>query len=264
MKPFDIFLVCAYKDLNKLPFVLEGVSQNIKGYEEIWVCTPSALSMEDTDKIHFPVHYITDHEVIQFQANRWKHRPSWIAQMFIKLFQNVTKNDWYFVCDCDTLILRHLQLWNGEHPIQYYGWDQNNQPYYEFNKKVLGYDRVLDHTTLSDTGHYNKKLINEMLDVIGYQSPKQFIHKTYNLINDRCYPSETDLHFNWVAKHYPTLYEFRRLKTKMNAREGNDPFLQLWSEEDIKSLLAKMRTSDIDTTSIHSWIDKSHNRWGAK
>lgn len=264
MKPFDIFLTCAYKDYGKLPFVLESIKQNIHGYDECWLCTPAPLTSKQTAELHFPINYITDNEVLDFQPKRWKHRPNWIAQQFIKLFQDVTKNEWYFVVDCDTFILRPLPLWDGDNPIQYYGWDQSNLPYYEFNKKILGYERVLDHTTLSDTGHYNKKLVKEMLEVTGCRSVKQFIHKTYSLITNQCYPSEPDLYFNWVAKHYPTLYKFKRLKTKMNAREGKNPFAQLWSAGDMCNLLENVGKKDFDTASCHSWVDISHNKWRNK
>ena len=255
---FDIFLVAAYKDYNKLPYCLEAITKNIEGFENIYLCTPTTF--KDSAKLHFPIHYRTDSEVLPAHPLKWKYRPNWIYQQFIKLFQNATVNDWYFVCDVDTIINKPLPLWEDGKPIQYYGWDQNNPPYYAFNKTYLGYDRVLPHTCLSDTGFYNKEAVKKMLTCIGH-TVDSFLYQTYSAINKNCYPSEPDLYFNWTAKYLPDMYIFKQLKTKCNAREGNDPMAQLWNNQDIKDLIKSMSKKDIDTFSLHSWINKSHNKW---
>lgn len=257
---FDIFLVAAYKDINKLPYCLKALTKNISGYENIYLCTPTELDSDFVASLHYPIHYRTDLKALPAHPYKWRYRPNWIYQQFIKLFQNETKNDWYFVCDVDTIINRPLSLWENGKPIHYYGWDQNNTPYYKFNKKMLGYERVISHTCLSDTGFYNKEVVRKMLTCIGH-TVDSFLYKTYQIINKECYPSEPDLYFNWQAKYLPDMYVFKRLKTKCNAREGKDPFIQLWDNQSIEDLMIRMSKKELDTYSMHSWIDVSHNKW---
>ncbi len=254
---YDLFLVCAYKDYSKLPFVLEALTTHMQP-ENIYLCTPETF--KDSKSLHFPIHYRTDQKVLKALPHKWRYRKNWVYQQFIKLFQDETQNDWYFVCDCDTILNQPLKIWEDDKPVQHYGWDQNNEPYYRFNKAMLGYERTLNHTALSDTGLYNKNLVTQMLGTMSL-TVDSFLAKTYNIISKEVYPSEADLFFNWVEKVHPGLYTFKQLKTKMNAREGKDPFKQLWKEQDIRDLIKKMSKRDIDTFSLHSWIDRSHNRW---
>ena len=153
-----------------------------------------------------------------------------------------------------------MEMFEGIHPIHRIGWDQNNPPYYAFNKEILGYDRVIEHTCLSDTGFYSKKMVREMVSILGY-TISSFIEKTYKIINKKCYPSEPDLYFNWVVKKFPQLYKFKRIKTKMDAKEGKDPFAQLWDKHAIIRKIEAMKDTNYDTYSIHSWVDNSHNKW---
>jgi len=257
---YDIFLVAAPKDYNKIEFSLGSIAKYMSGYQNIYLCTPRVLPQSFVSTLHYQIHYRTDLAVLRVEPRRWRYRPNWIYQQFIKLFQNETKNDWYFVMDVDTILNKPLAVWKGERPIWRISWDQNNYKYYNFQKTMFGYGRVYGHSFLADMGFYQRSMISEMLSRNGY-TIESFIKKSYQVITDNCYPSEADLYMSHVIKNHPDFYDIQQINNRCNAREGTNPQEKLWSREDIIKTIEEMRATDYDTFAIHSWIDKSHNDW---
>jgi len=263
MQKYDIFLVAAPKDYNKIPYCLDGIKANMHGFENVYLCTPEVLPQKIVATIHHPVHYRTDMQVLPATPSRWRYRPNWVYQQFIKLFQQVTKNDWYFVVDVDTIINKPLPVWEYHYPyypIWYVSWEQNNLPYYEFNQKMFGYGRVYKHSFLADMGFYRRSYVDEMLSRFKY-TRDSFISKSYKIIDNKCYPSEADIYMSYIVKHVAGVYMILELRNKCDAKEGNNPMEQLWSKADIEAHIAKMKKTDYDTFAIHSWVDRSHNVW---
>lgn len=263
---FDIFLVCCDKDYNKIPYVLNSINENIKGFEGIWLCTPSKLTTQellDYNILKYKVHLTTDREVLKTQPYRWKYRSNWIYQQFLKLFQNVTTNDYYFVVDCDTIINKPMELFESNKPIWRYGWEQNNPPYYKFNKVMFDFERECGHTWLCDMGFYNKNYTirnNGILKYYGY-TIETFLEKTYQIINKMVYPSEADIYMGYIYKHYPDAYVYKHIKNKCDAKEHKNPLDKVWENNEIEDHIYKMKNTDYDIISIHSWCDNSHNKW---
>ncbi len=262
MKPFDVFLVAAPKDYSKIEFCIGAIVEHIKGYENIFLCTPKPLPQEIVKTLHYPIHYRTDLAVLQATPRLWKYRPNWVYQQFIKLFQNETINDWYLVVDIDTIINKPLPLWDEKRirPIWYVGWEQNNRPYYAFTNAMMGFGRVYNHTFLADMGFYSKTIVREMLKKFQY-TPATFLRKSYKVISEVCYPSEADLYMGYCTKFLVDYYEIRHLHTKLDAREGTNPLVQLWDRDEIQSHIAQHKGGQYDTFSMHSWVNKSHNDW---
>jgi hypothetical protein len=273
---FDIFLVSAPKDYSKIHFVLEGIFANVPGFDNVYLCTPHQLSEEFVASLHFLIHYRTDRQVLKAYPQRWRHRPSWVYQQFIKLFQNETKNDYYFVVDCDTIINKVLPMfvshnggiksavagsYGGTSPIWYTSWEQNNRPYYEFQEKMFGYGRVYNHSFLADMGFYSKSMVREMLESYNY-TVESFLAKSYKIVNQHCYPSEADVYMSYVYKHHPDKYVIKNIESKCDAKHHDNPLHQVWSEEDIRQHVNSMRFTNYQTFAIHSWCNRSHNSWG--
>lgn len=259
MPKFDIFLCAAFKDYQKLPYVLQSITECLHGYQNIYLCTPCKYAGPE---LRFPVHYRTDLETLPARPRTWRHRSSWVYQQFIKLFQNQTENDYYFVLDCDTIINKPLQLFDNNKPIwRYFEAPQHNPPYYEFNHAMFNDSFDCSHTWLSDMGLYSKTLINSMLEHYGY-SVDTFLAKSYQVIHKTRYPSEADIFMGYMNKYHPNHYIIKQIKNKCDAIEGKNPFANLWSKEMIEDHIKKMKATDYETFAIHSWIDNSHNRWG--
>ena len=86
---FDVFIVSAPKDHNKLPYVIDSIRTNLcDSCGEIIVVSPTPIDIKIEGVKQF-----RDEEVLTIQRNLIPHRPNWIFQQFLKLFQDVTKND---------------------------------------------------------------------------------------------------------------------------------------------------------------------------
>jgi len=252
---FDIFITAAPKDYNKLPYVLSSIHQNIKGFDEIIICSPT--------EIYLDVKQVRDKDILDIDLSKINYRSKWIYQQFLKLFQFITENEFYLTIDADTIINKPLDFFCGSgffiKPIWYKGWDQNHQPYYNFNKQILGYERSVNHTFLADMNFFDRTLIYEMLwlfkDDNSYNSISEirkhlvnnFIEKSVSVITNSCYPSEADLYGNFVFKEYPDLYQIRQLKTDCKGKFGE------WTKEEIEERINIMKNTDFDTFSLHSW-----------
>lgn len=261
MQKYDIFLVCAPKDFNKIPYCLAGIFKNLKGFENVYLCTPQTLSQKIVSGIHYPIHYRLDMDVLPAKPQLWKYRPNWVYQQFLKLFQNETKNNYYFVVDCDTIINRPMKMFDDDgRPIWYISWEQNNPPYYRFCQKMFGFGRVYSHSFLADMGFYSKSIVRDMLSKYGY-TVESFIKKSYLVVSKTVYPSEADIYMGYNIKWHQTTYAIKELKHKCDAKEGNNPLEPMYTVQEIEDHIKKMSKTDYDTFAIHSWVDKSHNTW---
>jgi len=259
---FSVFLVACPKDYLKLPIFLEHLLANIEGYDDIHLCTPAEIPAKYYDPIaKYPINFHHDLNVLPCTPRRWKYRPNWVYQQFIKLLQNVTKNDWYFVIDCDVLLLNPLPLWADDgRPITRWAWPQNNRPYYAFSEEMFGFGRVVDHTWLADSGFYNKKYCQEMI-LSRHRSVKDFLKRSYGVINCNVYPSEADLYMGYMTVNHPDAYDVRRLDLKAVGEWSKDAFTPLWSEDQIRNEIKIAKTEGREGVAVHSWVDKSHNLW---
>lgn len=244
---FDIFIVCGEKDYIKLPYCIDAIRRNVIGFDEIHICTPSKIHIQGTIWHH-------EDDVLKIDKSRIAHRPNWIYQQMLKLFQNVTKNDYYMTVDADTIINKPMEMFTEDgHPIWHVGWPQNHGQYYVYNKKMFGYERNADHTFLADMNFFNKKIINNMLDEFNY-TVDSFIEKSYDVIEaGQCYPSEADVYGNYFVKYHPDLYVTKNIKTKIGGKEIKLGDNEAWSREEIKQKIEQMKATEFDTFSMHSW-----------
>jgi hypothetical protein len=260
MKPFDIFLVAAPKDQTKLPFVLEGIRKHIHGFSSIYLSTPRRLQPAQVRELG--VHNVLDRQTVRCRPLRWQHRPAWIFQQMLKLFQNVTEKDWWYVVDCDTVILRDLPLWDGERPIWYTSHDQNNPAYYRFQEAMWGFGRTYPHSFIADMGFYNRDMVRELLSVGGY-TQESFFEKSYSTIKSDCYPCEQDCYMSFMEKYHTGTYAIKGLRNRMLAREHRNPHTTEWKPPQIEQAIREHRDKGFDTVAIHDWVDKTHNSWSA-
>ena len=161
LNKLDVFIVCAEKDYVKLPYCINALKENVEGIEDIHVCSPSKIELDGIIWHH-------EEDILKVDKSRIAHRPNWIYQQFLKLFQDVTKNDFYMTIDADTIINRPLKMFEGDNPVWYYGWNQSHTPYYKYNAEMLGYERAVNHTFLADMNFFNKEIIKEMLNRFEY------------------------------------------------------------------------------------------------
>lgn len=252
---YDIFITCHDKDTNKLKYLVRSIYQNMEGWGGIYVVTPSGKTVIEDSRIR----YFKDSDVLNIDKSKFKHRPNWQLQMFLKLFQNVTENEWYFTIDSDCIINRPLPVFENGNPILYKPSDnaqQYHRPYFEFQEKMLGLPREYPSTFITDTNFIHKKIVRDMLSMNNY-SVKSFIEASYNEITKDCYMGEPEIWGQYVMKYYAPGFEVKTLKTAYDARIQEKPDTISWTDEDYEKKIKEMKDRDLDLFAIHSWYDEA-------
>ena len=85
---FDIFLPCAPKDYNKLPYVVASIAKYVEGYNNIFICSPINIPHEILKKLSTGCYIYLDRHILDVDRSKWKHRSNWCYQQHLKLFQN--------------------------------------------------------------------------------------------------------------------------------------------------------------------------------
>jgi len=254
---FDILVLAAPKDHLMLPVALKAIARNLEGYDDIYLCTPSPF---DVSALPVTVHPLLDMDVLDAEPRRWRYRPNWIYQQFVKLFQEATPNDLYLVVDADVVINAPLPLFEGTTPIWWTGVEQCHAPYFRFSVEMLGVGRAYGHTFISDMFFFSRSMVRDMLRSGGY-SVRSFIEKSYAVVSEDCYVSEAEMYMNYVCSRHPEAYVIRELRTTYLARTSDDPSASAWSAAEIAGAVEELRGGDYQTFSLHSWCPTSHNDW---
>lgn len=247
---FDIFLCCAKKDYIKLPYTLKAIQENVPGYENIYICTPTPIDIGVQES---SIHYFLDKEILDVDPLLWRHRPSWVYQQFLKLFQRVSKNDFYVTIDTDNLINRNLPFFTDEgKPIWYSSVPHNHTQYFNFQEKMLGFGRVFEQSFVADMNFFSKSMVNEMLASGGY-TLESFIKKSQEIIDSTCYPAEPEIYGGYMHISHPGFYAFRELKTIIRGKPQENPIDTVYTHEEIENIIRSSKELDYDVITLHSW-----------
>jgi hypothetical protein len=248
---FDVVICCAQKDYHKLPIVVDAAMENIIGFDTLYIITPTPIEHFSYDRIR----YFTDKEVLDIDTSKWRFRPRWIYQQFLKLFQKVSVNDYYVTLDADVIILRPLPFFDDRgKPIWYFGRDQRHEPYFAFQKKMFGFGKTYEKSFINDMTFLRRSIIDEILSYCG-MTFESFLQKTYKVINRKCMLSESELYGSYIAKFHSGLYEFRTLATFFEGRHSKDYGNAMWNDEDMRRLVLEKKQSGFEIVAMHSWCD---------
>jgi hypothetical protein len=251
---FDIFIPCAQKDYNKLPYVMDSIRRNVDFGGTIHVSVPFDLDVW----IYSDVVFHHDKEVLDIDNSKWKHRPSWMYQQCLKLFQIVT-SDLYLVVDCDTIFNRPVPFFDGLRKVWYTGWHQYHMPYFRFQKEMIGIGKPCRESMIADIGFYDRKITSEMLVANGY-TVKSFIQKAQSITTPECYMCEQDIYAGYCYVNKADEYVFKPLKMIVEGHVQYDPAELIYSKEKIEKKIEDMKSRDCDTFALHSWLDEPENK----
>lgn len=258
-KKYDIFIPVAPKDYNKLKFLVRSIEENLIGWNHIYVTTPTGEKLLDHPKIS----YFYDREILNIEPTRFKFRPGWLYQMYLKMFQNVT-GDLFATFDSDLIINRPLEMVTTEGKLVWWtGWEQNHIPYFNFQERVLNLPREYPSTFINDMNFMSKSIIQEMLQRNGF-TLESFIEKSFQIITHECYPAEPEIYGQYVMKYHADMYDVRPAKTLSNPRSQNHLVnfeAQVWSDEEIQTEIDKVKSKDVDMFMLHSWLDYNVYNW---
>lgn len=255
MPLFDIFLACAPKDYNKLPYVVESIAQNVSGFDSVFICAPTEIPHDIVGNIPISHYSVLDKDGLPgVNRDGWIYRPNWCFQQHLKLFQVLTR-EWYLTIDCDTIINRQMTFFEKDgRPIWWMGPDQMHAQYFKFQEKMIGVPRLAKRSFIADMNLFNRKIINEML-VRNDHNRVSFIEKSQEITSEECYLGEPELYGNYCTKHFSGMYSEKSLSVALFAGKfQNNVNDVVWSEEEMEDLIEEASRKPIDTFSFHSWL----------
>lgn len=248
----ELVIPCAPKDEIKLSAVLASVDANLTEISAAHIITPNGVTVNN--RYSFPVYLHADRDVVDFNPQCFRFRPTWVYQQFLKLFQDVTTTDWFLVMDADRFLNRPRSLFEDDKPMMFLSSrDQFYDFYFDYSQKMIGVGKVYTHSFLSECTLYNKTLIHEMLSASGLDK-FGFLSKSAEIIDATCCIGDAELYGNFVWSRYPELYKPLVLHDEIRGKypEAHGE----WSVPEIDRYVEEMRQrGDIDIFSAHSWHD---------
>jgi hypothetical protein len=250
---YDIFLACAPKDFNKLPYVVQSIVDNLEAFNNIYICSPRDIPVEIQSRIPFAFYFYLDDAVLpEVKRAGWNFRPNWHFQQCLKLFQNVT-DDWYLTWDCDTIACRKIPFIIDGKPVYYIGWEQCHAPYFVFQNEMIRLGKVGPTTFIADMNFIYRPIVEEMLQKNGY-TIKSFIEKCQRIATKDCYMAEPELYGSYVWQNHRDLYVYRQLQQRaFEGRIHKGEKSYEWNPDEIEDRIAQYG-KNYDTFSVHSWF----------
>jgi hypothetical protein len=252
MKKYDIVIVSHEKDFNGIKHIVKHANENLN-FDSIHLILSERQPYTELDLLKTltdkPVYVHNETDVLKIDKTRLKHRPEWMYQMLLKIFQNVTQNDNFLIIESDCVIIKPLEFFDGDKTVFYLGRDHNHQQYFNFNQKVLGIGREYNHTFICEFMMYDKKIVKDLLNKSNCDNVEDFLELMYEYVNDDCYPADYELYGNFVYKFHNEKFKTKELNFKFAGRYFFDKLI--WDDSEIEILISENKDKDLVT--FHTW-----------
>lgn len=249
---YDIVLVAHEKDFNNLKYIIRHAEQNLN-FDSIHLILSERSVYKDEALVKTlttrPVYIHNEVDVLKIDKSRLKHRPNWIYQMFLKMFQDVTKNDNFLIIESDCIILSRLQFFESNKTTFFLCRDQNHQPYFNFSRKILGIGRELNHSFISEFMMYDKKKVNAMIKAANCNSKEEFLELLYENVTPDCYPADYEMYGNFCCKTYPSEFQVKKIDFGFFGRSAEEK--PEWDDNEIETLIYYNANKPV--FSFHTW-----------
>lgn len=248
---YDLVIVAHEKDFSHIKFIVEQSEYNLN-FDSIHLILSEREPFNDLDILKGitkkPIYLHNETDVLKIDRSRLEYRPNWTYQIFLKLFQNVTKNDNFLVIEADSVILKPLNFFEDGKTIFYLGRDYKHEPYFTFNKNVLGLSERFNHSFVCEFMMYNKKIIKDMLLKCNCNTPEDFLELVYKNISEYCVPADYEIYGNFVYEHHNDKFLTKNVTYELHGRDGRS---EKFTDDDIKTLIE--RNKDLESLSFHVW-----------
>jgi len=255
---YSVIIPSTLKDFNKISFVLTSLKNYLIPQPTEYIVIYEECSIDICDHIYDYVDCIEEKGVLNFEKITPNyHRPGWIYQQFLKLFNFIS--DYYLVVDSDLILNRPLNIFHEDgKPFFFLGRDQNHQPYFNYSKSVLGIDRNYNHSFISELMFMQKSICIELLNTFGKHNniegaTEQLLKTLYYFTCENCnkqfIPGDYEIYGNFIQQFDPTLYHIKKIKTRLFGQHGG-----VWTDTQIQDKVDEIKNEDCDTFTIHTWI----------
>jgi hypothetical protein len=247
----DILICCTEKDVDILPFTIEGAKANIQHkIENIFLVAPvnsDQLKIICADK---GVVFITEDELeivnkrdIQYTVNG-KDRSGWFYQQLIKLHADqISKNENILVLDADTVYVNPVSFfYRGKTFFDIS--DEYHKPYFSAIDNLMPM-RVKPISFVSHFMMLNRTSLQELRKRISQKHGKPFIEATLSIVDEKqmsCF-SEYELYGNYFTNN----------SNSFLLRYWTNKSIQKNDTTELKEIIKVESDSIIRTLSFHSY-----------
>lgn len=271
----DVFIPTTIKDLNKVGLVVESILKHIdvpgtqNAIGDFYISMPNKGEAKDGEVAGHKVFLFNDLDVLPFvDLRKSKFRPNWVLQQLLKLLQDKTKTEYVFICDSDLVFIRDFKLFGEDgRPIQYLGKD-DNQYYINFISKLTGgqVQREAGESYIADLDLFKKSILDDMLKRYNMSSQQfadfTFESTVYTGNNDTsCIISEYELYGNYCEHFFKGLYAKKQFSELDCGRSQDTQQKQIFTMEEMKSLVAGADASKYDAVKLQSSCFPSDLIW---
>jgi hypothetical protein len=248
----DIIIPTLNKDLDVLPYVVQGARQYIKHpIHNIYIVSPNEDALREFCKKHGCIHIdetmslpITKAE-IDYTANGID-RSGWLFQQLIKLNgDQISEQEHYLVIDSDTVFIRPI-CFERRGRVIFHTADEYHPPYFSTYEKLLGLRPASSKSFCTHYMLFEKLKVAELKKTIEHRWNTSW-HKAILQNIDRTTHSgfsDYETYGNFVMSTYPGHVKLKYWYNKSLRR----PLLQKTMEQKTEKL-----SRSYNTLSFHSW-----------
>ena len=201
---------------------------------------------------HLPIHLLDEDHIIAntnlntiqnylIQRFALNDRSGWYFQQFLKMaICNIADiADYYVIWDSDTILLKNIDFFDKEGKVLISTKIENHTPYFKLIKKILGIEKQVNFSFISEHMMVNKFYMKELLNHIIAQTPDkiswvEFILNTIDKKDMTSGFSEFETYGNFIATKYKDSFKCRVLKS---IRHGTQIYGSIPNKYDVFSLM---------------------------
>ena len=267
---YEVVIPTAAKDYNKLQYIVTSLKHLNPQPEEISIVYSDSIHPIEIGKLHGfrcpdNVNYIDEQQAMPL--NKWFatnfRRPPWIYQQFIKLFNRISKTDYYMIIDSDIILNRKMDVFSNHKPNFFIANDQDHGPYFRYSNNMFGFGREYPHSFISEIMLFSQLLTDNLLDVylqkqygdsesLTKENRMDVIEDLYvrtcSVASEHEIPADYEIYGNFIEKYYPTIYSKVHIKSMLRG------YYNEWNTAEIEKYIDEMQEKDIDTFTLHTWI----------
>ncbi len=152
-------------------------------------------------------------------------RAGWYFQQFIKMAVSkeiIDLASFYLLWDSDTLMLDYITFFDSNNRVLINPKKEYHKPYFDVMKKIIGLDKKVNFSFISEHLMINKNYMQELINIIQKNAPENVLWVKFILdsIDDDSLSgsgfSEYEIYGNFISVKYKNSYSCRSLKSTRN------------------------------------------------
>lgn len=262
----DAFILCLYKDLNKLPYVIDGLIKNCNDIADIHVSMPDKHDNVNYEINGHKIIFHNDFDILNIPYLKLcRFRPNWIYKQMINLCQNVTNTRYYYAIDCDIIPVNHIDLFKDSKAIMFKCINENDESgFIRYIAKATGGDLAQfnkdDYAKtfyISDMMLFDKTIVDEMIKryFVNYNEFNLFtIMNSYydGIRSNSMFIAEYEMYGLYVKKYHSNeIFEYEITRRDITRRQY-DQNQQIFSTDEIELGIKEAKEENKDFLKLQS------------